>query len=75
MRSPREEPKRSGSQAVIGAILAVVGGLAAAFPDNLLLRALSDAAPQLVQAVPAIITACGAIVAALSDPPTLSGGK
>lgn len=66
------EPRKSGTQAVVGALLAVVGVLAAANPSNLLLKAISEAAPQLAAAVPTVITACGAIVAALSQPPALT---
>jgi hypothetical protein len=61
----------SGSQAVVGAMLAVVGVLAAANPQNLILQAISAAAPQLADAVPTLITVCGAIIAACSTPPNL----
>jgi len=56
---------------VLGAVMAVVGVLAAAKPNSVLLRAISDAVPQLATAVPTVITACGAIIAALSQPPRL----
>jgi hypothetical protein len=75
---PSFPPERStGAQAVMGAVVAVVGVLAAANPTNMFLKAISDAAPQLATAIPPLITACGAIVAALSQPPRLSrgGGK
>ena len=63
-------PRQSnGSQAVVGAVIAIVGALAAAKPDNVLLQALTDAVPKLANAVPTVITACGAIIAALSSPP------
>ena len=65
-------PQKSGTQAVVGAVLAVVGVLAAANPSNLILKAISEAAPQLAAAVPTVITACGAIIAALSTPPKLT---
>ena len=65
-------PHKSGTQAVVGAVLAIVGVLAAANPSNLILKAISEAAPQLAAAVPTVITACGAIVAALSQPPELA---
>lgn len=62
-------PRSSGTQAVVGAVLAVVGVLAAANPSNLVLQAISNAAPQLANAVPTLITTCGAILAAVSAPP------
>lgn len=65
-------PRSSGTQAVVGAVVAVIGALAAANPESVLLKALGDAVPQLAAAVPAVITACGAIIAALSQPPRLS---
>jgi hypothetical protein len=37
-----------------------------------LLEALNDAVPQLASAVPTVITACGAIIAAFSQPPRIS---
>ncbi len=60
---------RSGAQAVAGAVIAVLGALAAVRPDNPLLKVLSDAVPQVAATLPAVITACGAVIAALSDPP------
>lgn len=63
-----------GSQAIVGAVIAIVGMLAAANPTNLVLRALNDAAPQLATAIPTVISVCGAIIAALSPPPRLSRG-
>lgn len=50
-------PRDSGTQAVVGAVLAIVGVLAA-FPSNLILKAVSEAAPQLVHAMPTVITSC-----------------
>ena len=64
-------PPLSGVQAVFGAVVAVVGVLAAANPQSVLLRALNDAVPRLADVVPTLVTACGAIVAALSMPPRL----
>jgi len=61
----------SGAQAVMGAVIAVVGVLAAAHPTSVLLKALDAAVPQLASAVPMVITACGAIIAAFSPPPGL----
>ena len=63
-----------GRQAIVGAVIAIVGVLAAANPTNVVLRALNDAAPQLATAIPTVISACGAIIAALSPPPRLSRG-
>lgn len=64
----------AGSQAMralIGAAIAIVGVVAAANPESAMLRALHQAMPQLADALPALITACGAIVAAFSQPPKL----
>ena len=67
--SPYQNDRPSGAQAVAGAVIAVIGVLSAANPQSLLLKALSEAAPQLASAVPTVITACGAIIAAFSPPP------
>lgn len=69
---PAPAQKPGGTQAVMGAMIAVIGVLAAANPQSVLLKALSDAAPQLASAVPTIVTACGAIIAAFSQPPRIS---
>ena len=71
----KHPPRRSGTQALVGAVLAIVGGLAAAYPGNLVVMAVAEAAPQLAQAVPTVLTACGAIIAAFSSPPRLRGGE
>ena len=74
MDSHMEGPMRArsnGTQAVVGALIAIVGALASANPDSVLLQALTDAVPQLASAVPTVITACGAIIAAFSSPPNL----
>ena len=73
MQQMQQAKQRSGMQAVVGALLAVVGALAAAHPGNLVLVTLADVAPQLAQAVPALVTACGALLAASSAPPSLRG--
>ena len=74
-RSTDSSPVRAdGRQAVVGAVIAIVGVLAAANLTNVVLRALNDSAPQLATAIPTIISACGAIIAALSPPPRLSRG-
>ena len=62
-------PVRSGAQAVAGVVIAVIGALAAANPGSLVLRVLNEAAPHLATAVPTMITVCGAIIAAFSQPP------
>jgi hypothetical protein len=64
-------PPKSGLQAVFGAVVAVLGVLAAANPQSVLLRAINEAVPQIANAVPTVITACGAIIAAFSQPPRL----
>ena len=60
---------RSGARALAGAAIAIVGVLAAVYPQSVFLRALHQAMPQIADAIPTLITACGAIVAALSEPP------
>ena len=59
----------SGVNAIYGAVVALVGVLAAANPRSALLRAMNEAAPRLAAALPAVITMCGAIIAAFSPPP------
>jgi len=59
----------SGTQAVLGALVAIAGVVAAANPANPFLRAIGNAAPQVAAAMPTVVTACGAIVAAFSQPP------
>src|SRR5688500_15798854 len=70
MEGPMRQ-RSNGTQAVVGALIAIVGALASANPDSVLLQALTDAVPQLASAVPTVITACGAIIAAFSNPPKL----
>lgn len=67
----RPGTRRGGRPAMIGAVLAVVGVLAAANPQNAVLHALGVVAPQLADVVPTVITSCGAILAAFSAPPRL----
>ena len=62
----------SGANAVAGALLAVIGVLAAAHPESLLLRAVQQSAPELSSCVATLITTCGAIIAALSQPPKVT---
>ena len=60
-----------GVQALVGAAVAIIGVIAAANPTSAVIAAIADAVPQLAAALPTVITACGAIVAALSQPPEL----
>jgi hypothetical protein len=60
-----------GARALVGVAIAIVGVLAAANPDSAVLRALYVAMPQLADAVPTLITVCGALFAAFSQPPKL----
>ena len=66
---PSSRPK--GTQAILGAAIAIIGVLATAHPTSALLKALNEAVPGLAAVVPTVVTACGAIVAALSEPPEL----
>ena len=70
-----QRPRPRGVQALAGAALAIIGVLAAANPTSALLKVLSEAVPQLAATLPTVITACGAIVAALSQPPDLGGRR
>ena len=58
-----------GAQALLGAAIAIVGALATVHPTSAVLVALSEAVPQLAAVLPTVVTACGAILAAFSDPP------
>lgn len=64
-------PGPRGRNAIVGALIAVIGVLAAANPGNPVLRALHDAVPVLADTLPTLVTACGAVIAALSQPPRL----
>lgn len=66
---PAARPK--GVQALVGAAVAIIGVIAAANPTSAVIAAIAEAVPQLAAALPTVITACGAIVAALSQPPEL----
>jgi hypothetical protein len=55
-----------GTQAILGALVAIIGALATANPTSAVLKALSEAAPQLAATLPTMLTTVGAIVAALS---------
>ena len=67
----QDRPKPGGRRAIAGAVIAVLGVLAAANPGSAVLRALHEAAPVLADTLPTVITACGAVLAALSQPPRL----
>ena len=67
--------KPKGARALLGAAIAIVGALATVHPANALLVALSEVVPQLAAALPPVITACGALLAALSDPPKMARRK
>ena len=64
-----------GVRALVGAAIAIVGALATVHPTSTVLVALSEAVPQLAVALPPLITACGAILAAFSDPPEMGRRK
>ena len=68
-----EKPK--GGKALLGVAMAIVGALAAVHPANALLAALNEQVPQLAAALPPVITACGAILAAVSEPPQVRQKK
>lgn len=68
---PLATDRSRGARALIGAAVAIVGVVAAANPNSAVLRALSQAMPQLADAIPTVITACGAVLAAFSQPPKM----
>ena len=67
--------KPRGAQALLGAAIAMLGALATVHPANALLVALSEVVPRLAAALPPVITACGALLAALSEPPKMRRRK
>ena len=67
---PQSQPRR-GVQAIIGAATGIAGLVLALHPENAVAQALSRALPQLGDALPVVIGACGTIVAALSHPPQI----
>jgi hypothetical protein len=67
---PCHERRESVGRLLILA-MAIVGVLAAAKPESAALKALNHAMPQLADAIPTLITACGAALAAFSQPPKL----
>lgn len=70
--NPMHPTRPKGIQALFGAAVAIIGVLAAANPTSAILKTLGEAVPQLAASLPTVLTACGAIVAALSDPPDLA---
>ena len=74
-RTGAMDGKPKGGRALFGAAMAIVGALAAVHPANALLVALNQVVPQLAAALPPVITACGALLAALSDPPDMTRRK
>jgi protein-S-isoprenylcysteine O-methyltransferase Ste14 len=70
-KSTEPERRPKGTQAIVGAAVAIMGVLATAHPSSVLLKALSESVPELAVVLPTVITACGALVAALSEPPEL----
>ena len=58
-----------------GLLLAMVGALATVHPTNALLVALSEVVPRLAVTLPPVITACGALLAAMSEPPDMGRRK
>jgi hypothetical protein len=72
MRDAKERKgKPTGGRALMGVALAILGALAGVQPANTLLTALSEVVPQLAGVVPPLLTACGAILAAVSEPPAM----
>lgn len=63
------------AQALLGAAVAIAGVLAAANRTSAVIKVLAEAVPQLSAVLPTVITACGAIIAALSQPPDLPGNR
>ena len=74
MTEPVAVARSQGIRALMGAAIAIVGVVAAANPESAVLRALHQSMPQIADAVPALITASSAIVAAFSQPPKLGHG-
>ena len=67
-----ETSSKSGLQAIFAAATALTGLVLAVHPTSAVALALGRAIPELGDAVPVVITACGTIVAALSHPPRLT---
>jgi hypothetical protein len=63
--------RRSGLQAIFAAATALTGLVLAVHPTSAVVQALGRAIPQIGDALPVVLTACGTVVAALSHPPSL----
>ena len=74
-RSAGPEGAPRGARALLGAAIAMVGALATVHPTNAVLVTLSEVVPQLAAALPPVITACGALLAAMSEPPSMARRK
>lgn len=81
MTAPQAAPQaeqgssnRQGVRALTAAATAIAGLVLVVNPDNAVARALTSALPALGDALPVVITACGTIVAAFSQPPRLRSG-
>ena len=68
-RAGEASVRPTGGRALLGAAMAIVGALAAVHPTSAMLVVLSEEVPRLAAALPPVITACGAILAAVSEPP------
>ena len=71
-RASEVAQKPKGGRALLGVAMAIVGALAAVHPANVLLVALHEVVPQLAATLPPVITACGALLAAMSEPPRMA---
>jgi hypothetical protein len=56
---------------LLGAAIAMVGALVTVRPTKTLLVALHQVLRQLAMALPPVVTACAALLAALSEPPRM----
>ena len=54
-REPAATDRSGGVRALAGAAIAIVGVLAAVSPENLFLRTLHQAMPQIADAIPAVM--------------------
>lgn len=53
----------------MGAVVAIIGALAAVNPTNAVLPASAKESPRLAAALPPVIAVCGAPLTAVSEPP------
>ena len=73
--APTEGTRVSGLQSILAAGAAITGVVAAANPNNAIVRALSNAIPVFGGTLPSLVAAIGSIVAAFSRPPRLVAGR